>query len=94
MSDPALPWVLFGFCGQALFGARFVYQWLCSERAGQSVVPLGFWFLSIGGGLVLFVYAVYRRDPVFIFGQGGGILIYARNLQLVFRERRRPRLNP
>ena len=81
-------WVLLGFAAQALFTARFLVQWLASERAGKSVVPLAFWLFSIGGGLLLFVYALYRRDPVFIAGQGFGVFVYLRNLQLVLRERR------
>lgn len=76
-------WVLLGFLGQAFFTARFLVQWLASEKAGKSVIPLAFWFLSIGGGALLFVYALYRRDPVFIVGQGLGLFIYARNLMLI-----------
>ncbi len=81
-------WVALGFAGQIFFTARFLVQWLASERAGRSVVPLAFWFCSIGGGLLLFIYAVYRRDPVFILGQGLGLFIYVRNLMLISRERR------
>jgi lipid-A-disaccharide synthase-like uncharacterized protein len=81
-------WVLLGFLAQAFFTARFVVQWLASERAGKSVIPLSFWLLSIGGGLLLFVYALYRRDPVFIAGQGFGVFVYLRNLYFVLRERR------
>jgi lipid-A-disaccharide synthase-like uncharacterized protein len=81
-------WVLLGFVAQAFFTARFAVQWIASERAGKSVVPLAFWVLSIGGGALLLVYALYRRDPVFIAGQGFGVLVYARNLYFVLRERR------
>jgi len=81
------PWVIFGLAGQCLFAARFVIQWLASERAGRSVVPIAFWFLSIAGGVVLFAYALWRGDPVFIVGQGAGVFIYLRNLFLVYRER-------
>ncbi|HZD90446.1 MAG TPA: lipid-A-disaccharide synthase N-terminal domain-containing protein [Pseudolabrys sp.] len=81
-------WVLLGFIAQAFFTARFVVQWLASERAGKSVIPLSFWLLSIGGGILLFVYALYRRDPVFIAGQGFGVFVYLRNLYFVLRERR------
>ena len=63
-------WVLLGFVAQAFFTARFAVQWLASERAGRSVIPVAFWWCSIGGGLLLFVYALYRRDPVFIAGPG------------------------
>jgi lipid-A-disaccharide synthase-like uncharacterized protein len=76
-------WVVLGFLGQAFFTARFLVQWIASEKAGDSVVPLSFWFFSIGGGLLLFIYALYRRDPVFILGQGLGLFIYVRNLMLI-----------
>lgn len=81
-------WVLLGIVAQAFFTARFVVQWLASERAGKSVIPLSFWFLSIGGGVLLLAYALYRRDPVFIAGQGFGVFVYLRNLHFVLRERR------
>jgi lipid-A-disaccharide synthase-like uncharacterized protein len=81
-------WVLLGYVGQALFAMRFIVQWVASERVGRSVIPVAFWFFSIGGGAVLFVYALYIRDPVFIIGQGLGLFVYLRNLHFVFRERR------
>jgi lipid-A-disaccharide synthase-like uncharacterized protein len=81
-------WVLLGFVAQALFTARFLVQWIASERAGKSVIPLAFWLFSIGGGLLLLVYALYRRDPVFIAGQVFGTFIYLRNLYFVMRDRR------
>lgn len=84
-------WAWVGLVAQALFTARFVVQWLASERAGRSVVPFSFWLLSIGGGLMLLIYALYRRDPVFILGQGLGVFIYLRNLQFVLKERRAAR---
>lgn len=80
-------WVLLGFVAQAFFTARFAVQWIASERAGRSVVPLAFWLLSIGGGLLLLAYALYRRDPVFIAGQSFGVFVYFRNLYFVLRER-------
>jgi lipid-A-disaccharide synthase-like uncharacterized protein len=82
------PWILLGYFGQALFAMRFIVQWVASERVGRSVIPVAFWFFSIGGGLLLFVYALYIRDPVFIIGQGLGLFVYLRNLYFVFRERR------
>jgi lipid-A-disaccharide synthase-like uncharacterized protein len=82
-------WVLLGFAAQAFFTMRFVVQWIASERAGKSVVPLAFWWFSIGGGLLLLVYALYRRDPVFIAGQAFGVFVYLRNLYFVLREQRR-----
>lgn len=81
-------WVILGFIGQALFTLRFLVQWVASERAGRSVIPVAFWFFSIGGAALLFIYAVYRADPVFIVGQGLGIFIYIRNLMLIAKERR------
>ena len=81
-------WIVLGFVAQALFTMRFLVQWIASERAGRSVVPMAFWMFSIGGGLLLFVYALYRRDPVFILGQGLGVFIYLRNLHFVLREKR------
>jgi lipid-A-disaccharide synthase-like uncharacterized protein len=83
-------WVALGFAAQALFSMRFLVQWIASERAGRSIIPLAFWWFSIVGGVLLFVYSLYRRDPVFIAGQGLGLFIYLRNLYFVLRERRAP----
>ena len=80
-------WIAIGFIGQAMFSARFLVQWLASERAGRSVVPMAFWVLSILGAMTLLAYAIWRRDPVFIVGQSTGIFIYLRNVHLVRRER-------
>jgi lipid-A-disaccharide synthase-like uncharacterized protein len=80
-------WVALGFLAQALFSMRFLVQWIASERAGRSVIPTAFWVFSIGGGVLLFAYSLYRRDPVFIAGQGLGLFIYLRNLYFVLRER-------
>ena len=80
-------WMAFGFTAQGLFGARFLVQWIASERAGKSVVPFAFWLLSTGGGMLMILYALYRRDAVFILGQSLGLFIYLRNLQFVLRER-------
>jgi lipid-A-disaccharide synthase-like uncharacterized protein len=82
-------WLALGFFAQALFTARFLVQWIASERAGKSVIPIAFWFFSIGGGVLLLVYALYRRDPVFIAGQAFGVFVYARNLFFELRDRRR-----
>lgn len=81
------PWLVLGFLGQGLFTARFLAQWIVSERAGRSIVPSVFWLFSIGGGLTLLVYALYRQDPVFVVGQAAGLLIYGRNAYFVLRER-------
>lgn len=78
-----LTWVLFGLAGQLLFTARFLVQWIASERARQSVIPVAFWYFSMAGGVVLLSYAIYRRDPVFVLGQSLGVFIYARNLWLI-----------
>ena len=80
-------WLAFGLVAQLLFTARFLVQWISSERAGQSVVPMAFWFFSIGGGLMLLGYAFYRKDPVFIIGQAFGVFVYLRNLQFILRKR-------
>ena len=80
-------WVLVGFLGQALFMSRFVVQWWASERAGRSVVPVVFWYFSMGGGVILLIYSIYKKDPVFISGQALGLIVYARNLYLIFAER-------
>jgi lipid-A-disaccharide synthase-like uncharacterized protein len=85
--DDDLWWLVIGFGGQALFMARFVIQWFVSERQRRSVIPVSFWYFSILGALVLLVYAVHRRDPVFIAGQLLGVVIYVRNLHLIRIER-------
>jgi len=82
-------WLAVGFGGQALFMARFVLQWLTSERQQRSVIPVAFWYLSIAGALVLLAYAVHRHDPVFVAGQVLGVGIYLRNLQLIRGARAR-----
>jgi len=87
-------WLLLGFAGQALFMGRFVLQWMASERHRRSVVPVSFWYLSIAGALVLLAYALHRRDPVFVAGQGLGVAIYVRNLQLIRRARGATGLRP
>src|ERR671925_447382 len=79
--------ILIGYVAQTLFAMRFVVQWIASERAGRSVVPFAFWVFSIGGGLMLLGYAIYRKDPVFILGQGFGVFVYLRNMYWVMRDR-------
>ena len=78
-------WLTIGFIGQAMFTMRFVVQWLASEKRKKSVIPIAFWFFSIVGGLILLSYAIYRKDPVFIIGQSFGILVYSRNLYLIYK---------
>ena len=87
-TEVELAWVLVGLGGQVLFMLRFLVQWLVSERAKRSVIPVSFWWLSIGGATILLTYAIWRADPVFILGQSMGFFIYARNLWLIHAERR------
>lgn len=81
-------WLIIGFVGQALFGARFIIQWIVSEKKGESTIPLAFWYCSIGGAMVLLTYAIYKQDPVFIVGQSLGSIVYVRNLILIDRKRK------
>lgn len=81
-------WLLVGFLAQGLFTMRFLVQWIASERAGHSVIPLAFWVFSIFGGLLLLIYALYRKDAVFIAGQAFGVFVYLRNLYFVMRDRK------
>jgi len=76
-------WLAIGFLGQAMFSGRFLVQWLVSELKRESVVPLAFWYFSIGGGVILLAYAIFKQDPVFITGQSFGLLVYVRNLILI-----------
>ena len=87
-----LAWIAVGLGGQALFMMRFLIQWIASEKATRSVIPVACWWFSIGGASVLLAYAIYRADPVFILGQSLGFAIYTRNLWLIHAERRRDRL--
>src|SRR5256885_8486300 len=80
--------VLVGYVAQIMCTMRCVVQWIASERAGKMVMPIAFWFFSIGGGVLLLLYALYIRDPVFILGQGFGVFVYARNLYFELRDRR------
>ena len=88
MATPA-GWLAVGFVGQVAFFARFLVQWLASERESRSVMPTAFWYLSLLGAAFLMSYAVWRRDPVFIAGQSVGFLVYWRNLWLLRAERSR-----
>jgi lipid-A-disaccharide synthase-like uncharacterized protein len=85
VNGPEALLLVFGLAGQALFSARFLVQWWASERAGRSVVPDSFWYLSIGGALALLAYALMRADPVFVIGQALGLVVYLRNLRLIHR---------
>lgn len=87
-SRQELWWIMIGLTGQAMFSMRFIVQWITSERARRSVVPVAFWWLSLAGGVVLLSYALYRQDPVFVLGQSAGLAIYVRNLWLIHAEKR------
>jgi len=87
IKDLLNPWVMFGLLGQICFSLRFIVQWVHSEKAKKSIIPISFWYFSILGGAVLFVYAIYRKDIVFTLGQGVGLVVYARNLVLIARHK-------
>jgi lipid-A-disaccharide synthase-like uncharacterized protein len=80
-------WLIIGFIGQGLFASRFIVQWFKSEMEGRSVIPMAFWYCSIGGGIVSFAYAIEITSWPFIISQGTGLIVYVRNLALIFRER-------
>ena len=80
-------WLVLGFAGQLVFTGRFALQWLYSEYKKRSVIPVGFWYLSIVGSALLLAYAIYKEDPVFIVGQSFGFVVYLRNLQLIARHK-------
>ena len=80
-------WGIFGFVGQAIFAMRFLIQWIVSEKKKESFVPISFWYFSIGGGIVLLIYAIYKKDPVFMLGQASGLVVYTRNLMLIMKKR-------
>jgi lipid-A-disaccharide synthase-like uncharacterized protein len=80
-------WLAFGLVAQLLFAARFLVQWISSERAGQSVVPMAFWFFSIGGGFMTLIYGIVKREPVIIIGQVLANVIYVRNIMLILKNR-------
>lgn len=88
--DPSKTWLVIGFLGQACFSARFIVQWIASERRRRSVIPVYFWYFSVAGGVILLAYAIHRMDPVFILGQAAGLLVYGRNLYLIGRQRPTP----
>lgn len=81
-------WLVLGFIGQGCFFMRFLIQWIASEGKKQSVIPVAFWYFSLAGASIVLIYAIHRRDPVFIIGQTTGFFIYLRNLHFIHRERR------
>ena len=81
-------WLGIGFFGQSLFFSRWIIQWIASERKAESQMPIAFWYMSLLGGLIVLAYAIHRRDPVFIAGQGIGVFVYLRNLMLIYKTRK------
>lgn len=86
MSTTEIIWVSVGLVAQLMFSARFLVQWIASEKARASVMPVTFWYFSLAGGLLLLAYAIYRVDPVFIMGQSFGVVVYSRNLYLLHKS--------
>ena len=86
LSNIEIIFLIIGFVGQGLFASRFIFQWIYSEKKGESSIPIIFWYLSIFGGIGLLTYAIFRKDPVIIIGQLFGILIYMRNLILIHKN--------
>ena len=87
LSNLEIIFLIIGFLGQGLFASRFIFQWIYSEKKGESYIPIIFWYLSIFGGIGLLIYAIFRKDPVIISGQSFGIFIYLRNLILIYKKR-------
>ena len=87
LTNTEIFFLIIGFTGQGLFASRFIVQWIYSERIGKSAIPIIFWYLSIFGGIGLLIYAIFRKDPVIITGQLFGILIYTRNLILIYKKK-------
>ena len=83
--------LIVGFGGQALFASRFIIQWISSESVGRSIIPIGFWYCSVGGGAVMLIYALGGKT-LYLFYQGLGLFIYLRNLYLIFKEKKQMEL--
>jgi lipid-A-disaccharide synthase-like uncharacterized protein len=88
------PWVAFGLAGQILFGSRFIVQWIASEKKKSSYIPVVFWYLSLSGGIITAIYAIHIRDTVFTIAQCAGLLVYVRNLVLIYQKRRDAQSEP
>jgi len=86
LSSLELFFLVVGFFGQCVFASRFIVQWIYSEKKGESSIPIIFWYLSIIGGICLLIYSIFRQDPVIILGQSFGILVYTRNLILIYKK--------
>lgn len=82
------PMAIVGLIGQACFFSRFLVQWIASEKERRSVVPVVFWYLSLGGGLLILIYAIWRQEPIFVLGQSVGVFVYLRNLMLIHKKRK------
>ncbi|MGD9158371.1 MAG: lipid-A-disaccharide synthase N-terminal domain-containing protein [Desulfobacteraceae bacterium] len=89
MDEKCTLWLIVGFIGQLFFTMRFILQWIATERAKESIIPLEFWYLSIIGSLLLLSYALFRRDPVFILGQLFGIIVYSRNIYFISQRKKK-----
>ncbi len=89
-----LAWIFFGLTAQSMYLLRFLIQWIASERVRQSIVPETFWYFSVAGGAMLFVYAAHRADPVIMLGQLLGLIVYARNIYLIWLHKRPCRSAP
>ena len=87
-------WVIFGLFGQVLFSLRFIIQWIFSEREKRSYIPTVFWYISLMGGTILFIYAINKKDIVFTIGQGSGLIVYVRNIILIYRHKAVPVASP
>lgn len=85
---PINGWLVLGFAGQLLFSLRFIVQWIASEKRKESYIPTIFWYFSAAGGSILLIYAIYRKDPVFIVGQSTGLIVYLRNLRLIYKKKK------
>ena len=88
------PLAILGIGGQLMFSMRFIIQWIVSEKNKMSTVPIHFWFFSLGGGLMLLLYAVLRREPIIALGQAAGLVVYVRNLMLIYAHKKRGEQNP
>jgi len=82
-------WLILGLIGQAAFFMRFLVQWIVSEKRGESFIPIYFWYLSLSGGVILLIYAIHIGDPVFTLGQSCGVIVYIRNLMLIYKNNRK-----
>ena len=89
MTTNEMIWLGIGFFGQSLFFSRWLIQWFVSEKKAESSIPISFWYMSLGGSVIVLAYAIYRRDPVFIAGQSVGAVVYLRNLMLIYRGQKR-----